>query len=90
MDYFDILCQRIIIHVGESNFKSELYIDAFLKGKDHMHGENTKVTGACIPGGVKLAITLRLLAGGDALDVGVMFDQTIALRFFILLLYIGL
>lgn len=34
MDCFDILCQRMIIHVGENNFKSEAYIDAFPKGEE--------------------------------------------------------
>ena len=41
-----------------------------------MHDANTKATGGYIHGEVKLAITLRLLDGGDALDLGVMFDIT--------------
>ena len=55
-------------------FKSESYIDAFLVGKDIMFNENVKTTGGFISGKVKLAIAIRLLAGGDALDLAVIFD----------------
>ena len=73
-DCFNLLCQRIIVCVGEAKFKSEAYIDAFLKGKDQMYDANVKTTGGYIAGEVKVAITLRLLGGGDALDLGVIFD----------------
>ena len=73
-DCFALLCSTIISKIGEKQFKSEAYIDAFLKGTDPMYEANTKTTGGYISGEVKLAITLRLLAGGDALDLGVMFD----------------
>jgi len=73
-DCFALLCSTIISKIGEKQFKSEAYIDAFLKGKDPMYEANTQTTGGYISGEVKLAITLRLLAGGDALDLGVMFD----------------
>ena len=73
-DCFALLCSSIISKIGEKQFKSEAYIDAFLKGKDPMYEANTQTTGGYISGEVKLAITLRLLAGGDALDLGVMFD----------------
>ena len=64
----------IICNVGEKEFKSESYIDAFLEGTNSMYDANCKTTGGYICGEVKLAVTLRLLAGGDALDLGVIFD----------------
>ena len=39
-----------------------------------MYDANCKTTGGYISGEVKLAVTLRLLAGGDALDLGLIFD----------------
>ena len=66
--------QRIICSIGERKFKSEAYIDAFLKGKDNMYDANEKTSGGYISGEVKLGITLRLLAGGDAFDLGIIFD----------------
>ena len=44
-DCFNLLFQRVIVGVGESKFKSEAYIDAFLKGKDQMYDANVKTTG---------------------------------------------
>ena len=73
-EYLDLFSQRIIISIGESQFKSEAYIDEFLKGKDNMYDVNIITTGGYIAGEVKLGITLHLLAGGDALDLGVIFD----------------
>ena len=67
-DCFDLLCNTIIAGVGEKAFKLEAYIDAFLKGKNSMYDANVATTGGYIAGEVKLAITLRLLAGGDAYD----------------------
>ena len=71
---FHALCQKIISCVGEKEFKSEAYIDAFLKGVDPMYDAHCISTGGYVSGEVKLAITLRLLAGGDALDLGILFD----------------
>ena len=73
-DCFNTLCQHIISKVGERKFKSELYIDAFLKGKDHMYDAHVKTTGGYISGEVKLAIELRMLADGDSYDLAVIFD----------------
>ena len=73
-DCFDTLCQHIISKIGEKNFKSELYIDAFLKGKDQMYEAHVKTAGGYISGEVKLAIALRMLAGGDSYDLPVIFD----------------
>ena len=73
-DCFNMLCQSIIVGVGEAKFKSEANIDAFLKGKDHMYDANVKPTGGYVTGEVKVAIMLRLLGGGDTLDLGVIFN----------------
>ena len=71
---FDLLCQNIICYTGEKAFKSEAYIDAFLKNKCQIYEAISKTNGGYVSGEVKLAVTLRLLAGGDALDLGVIFD----------------
>ena len=68
------LCSKIICAVGESQFKSESYIDAFLRGKDKMFDTHEHTSGGYISGETKLAVTLRLLAGGDSYDLGVIFD----------------
>ena len=73
-DYFQLLCNTIIAGIGEASFKSEAYIDAFLKGKNAMYKANVQTTGGYIAGEVKLAITLRILGGGNALDIAVIFD----------------
>ena len=39
-----------------------------------MYDANVKTTGGYVAGEVKLALTLRLLGGGDALDLAVIFD----------------
>ena len=54
--------------------KSEAYIDAFLKGKKSMYDAHVKTYGGYISGEVKLDVTLCLLAGGNALALGVIFD----------------
>ena len=71
---FDSLCQHIISCTGEKGFKSKAYIDAFLKHKCQMYESLSKTNGGYVSGGVKLAVTIRLLAGGDVLDLGVIFD----------------
>ena len=71
---FNQLCQHIILSIGEDKFKSESYIDAFLKNKNLMYLAHEKSSGGYVSGKVKLAITLRILAGGDPLDLGVLFD----------------
>ena len=73
-DCFDNLCQAIIAAVGEREFCSELYINAFLREKDNMYIAHEKTSGGYISGEIRLAITLRLLAGGDSYDLGVIFD----------------
>ena len=71
---FNRLCQHIIAYTGEKAFKSEAYINAFLKDKCPKYEGLSKTNGGYISGEVKLAVTLRFLAGGDALDLGVIFD----------------
>ena len=60
--------------IGECKFKSEAYIDSFLKHNDIMYNKNVETTGGYIAGEVNIAIILRLLAGGDAFDLAVLFD----------------
>ena len=50
---FQELCQKIISSIGESNFKSESYIDAFLKHKDAMFAAHEKSCGGYVSGEVK-------------------------------------
>lgn len=73
-EYFTSLYQKIISCVGEKEFKLEAYMDAFLKGTDSMHDVHCMSTGGYIVGEVKVAITLCLLSGGDALDLAIIFD----------------
>ena len=74
MPCFVELCQTIIGKVGESNFKSQAYIDSFLRGNGTIYNANEKATGGYISVEIKLTITIRLLAGGDAYDLAVIFD----------------
>ena len=71
---FEELCQTIICAVGEKKFKSQHYIDAFLVEKSSIYEANCVTTAGYISGEIKLAVTIRLLAGGDALDLAVIFD----------------
>ena len=73
---FVALCDTIISWVGESKFKSESYINAYLRGKNQMFMANQLTSGGYISGEIKLAITLRLLAGGSCYDLAVIFDIT--------------
>ena len=73
-EFYNLLCSKTIAAVGERAFKSEAYIDVFFKGKNSMYDAQVKTSGGYISGEVKLAVTLRLLAGGDSFDLGVIFD----------------
>ena len=83
-DCFSMLCNRIIVHVGESNFKSEAYLDAYLRDNSYndtftrMHHAHLSTSGGYISGEVKLAIAIRMLAGGSALDLAVIFDVSVS------------
>ena len=71
-----------IINTGKRAFKSEAYIAAFLEKPSDKFSERCNImyaaqaatSGGYISGEIKLAITLRLLAGGDALDLADLFD----------------
>ena len=78
---FNLLCNKIIRSVGERAFLSEAYIDAFLDNEltapkylSGIYKAHLKTSGGFISGEVKLAISIRLLAGGSALDLSVLFD----------------
>ena len=79
-DCFDLLCCAIISRVGEKQFKSESYLDSFLRDESiknkssMMHNAHMHTSGGFISGEVKLAIALRMLAGGSAMDISVIFD----------------
>ena len=81
-DCFQLLCNTIISKIGESKFKSEEYISTFLSNPlsplssraSLIHHAHCHTSGGYISGEVKLGISLRLLAGGDALDLSVIFD----------------
>ena len=71
-----LLCQQINISMGEKNFKSEACISCFLYQSGSTQYTHRETPGGFISGDVKLATTLCLLAGGDAMDLGVIFDIT--------------
>ena len=71
---FSQLCGTITESVGEKEFKSEYYISTILHNKDQLYMGHCKTSGGWISGETKLGITLRLLAGGDSYDLGVLFD----------------
>lgn len=77
---FNSLCKFIIHSVAEKQFKSEPYNDAFLKCKDINYDAHALTTGEYVAGEVKVDITLRSLAGGNALDIGVLFDISIVIQ----------
>ncbi len=82
---FEYLCERIIENVGEREFKSENYLHDLKKGdanvidSDNLRHTNIlhaheNSTGGFVSGEVKLALTLRLMAGGSYLDLALLFD----------------
>ena len=72
-EWFTLLYFTIIGAIREIQFKLKHYIDAFLSGT-YLYDTNVLSTGGYISCEVKLAITIRLLDGGDVLDLVVMFD----------------
>ena len=71
---FNKLCARIENAVGEKEFKSETYIDGLKKAKhtsleSSMYHAALNGTGGYIPGEIKVAIALRILAGASYLDM---------------------
>ncbi len=80
---FRDLCSRIEENVGESQFKSEQYLRNLKQSSDPADKKTLKImkcheksTGGFISGEVKLAITLRILAGGSYLDLALLYDTS--------------
>jgi hypothetical protein len=71
-DCFKHLCDQIISAVGEKSFKSESFIETHLKNTS-IHGAHEVTSGGYISGEVKVALTLRILAGGSYLDIALIF-----------------
>ena len=67
---FNHLCKKIEHAVGEKEFMSEEYIHCPLSKKPRLFKAHKKIHGGHISGEVKLALTLRCLAGGSYLDLG--------------------
>lgn len=73
---FDALCDTIKNAVGEKEFKSEAYLQELyhMKTKEgQMYRCNILSTGGYICGEIKVAVALRILAGGSYLDVACIF-----------------
>ena len=73
---FNDLCMTIKKHVGEIEFKSESYLENETLRNSKMSNvikAMKKSSGGFVCGEVKLAITLRILAGGSYLDVSDIF-----------------
>ena len=60
---FAILCDKMKISVGESVFKSEVYISTFLNYPGNIYYASCETTGGFISDEVNLAIVIRFLAG---------------------------
>ena len=78
---FNSLCNVVIRNISEEKFKSEKYINAFYKQNYQsddrayiMYTAHMNTSGGYISGEVKLALTIRMLAGGNPLDLSVIFD----------------
>ena len=77
--YFKLLCEKIIGAVGIDELKSEEYIQELHDkiSKTNINGKGSP--GRChslICGEIKLAITLRMLAGSSYLDLMLQHDIT--------------
>ena len=83
-DCFSTLCSRIETIVGEHQFRSEEYIDR-LYDDNYRNSRNMilftnlahaarKSIGDFISGEVKVAMALRILAGGTYMDLGLIFE----------------
>ena len=78
LECFRKLCERIESEVGEENFLSEQYMKEKIQNaqspKRHIYNAHCKTSGGYLSGEIKVAITLRLLAGASYLDVSQIFD----------------
>ena len=79
---FRSLCRKIEEAVGDSEFKSESYLRNLRTGavpnsvKQKFDKIHQKTTGGFISGEIKVAMTLRLLAGGSYLDLGLLYEMS--------------
>ena len=80
--YFQILCDKIEDIVGNTTFKSELYLNEMMHPPLVANGARVRnifvahenSTGGMISGEVKLALTLRILGGGTYMDMAMIFE----------------
>ena len=73
-DCFKHMCHRIESSIGEEKFKSEAFLELVKsEGRSTMRGQiydiHKKYYGGLICGEIKLALTIRLMAGGSYLDL---------------------
>jgi len=68
---FDKLCERIMNAVGEKMSEEYMFYSGTIDS--NMHGASLMTTGGIICGEVKLALTLRMLAGGSYLDISLIY-----------------
>ena len=87
-DCFSLLCDQIKSNVGEHVFRSEAYLHDLYRGRHIPHPDDGKYVrrmmnlalaarayqGDFISGEVKVALILRLLAGGSYLDLSLIFE----------------
>ena len=71
---FEEICHTIIGTIDENKFRSQAYIDEFLKECEFFCDAHVFASGEYISGEINLAITIRLITGGDALDPAIVFD----------------
>ena len=72
---FKHLCNRITTIVGEDEFKSDEYLNNLRHSNDpkvRMMKAHEDSIGGFVSGEIKLAVTLRLLAGGSYLDLSLL------------------
>ena len=81
VECFDLLCNIIECNIGPENFLSEEYIKYNLENVSSstsasakMYKAHKETSGGYICGEVKLALTLRLLAGASYLDIACIFN----------------
>ena len=77
-DCFNSLCKLIEMNVGSFVFKSEIFIKSLSNSKSkNMHKVHGITTGGFISGEVKVALTLRMLAGGSYLDLALLYPMSV-------------
>jgi len=77
---FQHLCDRIEQNVGDTKLKGEEFLSRMKEGRigheklRKMNRAHEKDTGGFISGEIKLALTLRMLAGGSYLDLSLLYE----------------